>query len=509
MLQAAASAAQQSRRRQIDGAIVLAAIVGDGKSPAAGMLKAHGMTFEEAIRALQRANTQARLKMPAKITTAAKATEPAAAVTPEPPKPAGLAGLSAAIEVPSAAGDISSLSARLATHADTADHILAAARLRIQQRAAAAAAHLKGEATPTPAATREPAAKAEAPVAVAEKPAAPAKPPGGEGSNSFQDLLAASTTTTVAKTEPAPGPRPSPPEALPEQAARAAQQEWAPPHDMRPQGAPRPPQTPGGRAPPRGPRPDEAARQPQPPQRGARPPGPGPGPGAPGVPARLPSRAEAGGRPAGMNGSMPAGSIVNGPAGGPAQAPRPGSARGAQGDRGPLVESVPRRMRVGVTSKAEVRISRARIEALVVALNGQSMPHRPDQIAARALTVRLKAPNSDFLIESVSTETQWVERTSGLGQDEYAIWRWAVTPQLRGKGRLLLMVSARTVGQDGLAAETAPPDRVIDVRVKRNRIGVRRLMSWLLAMAIGVAIGKFSNRLWDVAAALLHKMLAS
>src|SRR6516164_7441000 len=62
VLQAAASAAQQSRRRQIDGAIVLAAIVGDGKSPAAGMLKALGMTFEEAIRALQRANTKARLQ---------------------------------------------------------------------------------------------------------------------------------------------------------------------------------------------------------------------------------------------------------------------------------------------------------------------------------------------------------------------------------------------------------------------------------------------------------------
>ena len=48
VLQAAAQAAQQSRRRQIDGAIVLAAIVGDGKSPAAGLLKAHGLTFEEA-----------------------------------------------------------------------------------------------------------------------------------------------------------------------------------------------------------------------------------------------------------------------------------------------------------------------------------------------------------------------------------------------------------------------------------------------------------------------------
>ena len=58
VLQAAVQAAQQSRRRHIDGAIVLAAIVGDGKSPAAGLLKAHGLTFEEAIRALQKASAQ-------------------------------------------------------------------------------------------------------------------------------------------------------------------------------------------------------------------------------------------------------------------------------------------------------------------------------------------------------------------------------------------------------------------------------------------------------------------
>jgi len=53
VLKAATTAAQQSRRRQIDGAIVLAAIVGDGKSAAAGLLKALGVTFEVATRALQ------------------------------------------------------------------------------------------------------------------------------------------------------------------------------------------------------------------------------------------------------------------------------------------------------------------------------------------------------------------------------------------------------------------------------------------------------------------------
>ncbi len=88
VLQAAASAAQQSRRKQIDGAIVLAAIVGDGKSPAAGLLKALGMTFEEAIRALQRANTKARLKPLAKAAAAA-AVQPSEAPTMPAPADAG------------------------------------------------------------------------------------------------------------------------------------------------------------------------------------------------------------------------------------------------------------------------------------------------------------------------------------------------------------------------------------------------------------------------------------
>jgi neural Wiskott-Aldrich syndrome protein len=55
VLEAAAAAASQGRRREINGAIVLAAIVGDGRSSAAHMLRGQGLTFEEAIKALQRA----------------------------------------------------------------------------------------------------------------------------------------------------------------------------------------------------------------------------------------------------------------------------------------------------------------------------------------------------------------------------------------------------------------------------------------------------------------------
>ena len=65
ILEAAAAAANQGRRRDINGAIVLAAIVGDGKSPAAHMLRAQGLTFEEAIKALQQAMAAPRAAPPA------------------------------------------------------------------------------------------------------------------------------------------------------------------------------------------------------------------------------------------------------------------------------------------------------------------------------------------------------------------------------------------------------------------------------------------------------------
>src|SRR2546423_1012534 len=139
VLQAAASAAQQSRRKQIDGAIVLAAIVGDGKSPAAGLLKALGMTFEEAIRALQRANTKARLKPLAKAADA-DALEPSEAPTmpapadagPQPGAPEAAAGVDFPITEPGAP-----IPEPMATQ--SADEILAAARARIQKRASATA----------------------------------------------------------------------------------------------------------------------------------------------------------------------------------------------------------------------------------------------------------------------------------------------------------------------------------------------------------------------------------
>ena len=56
ILEYAVAAARQSKRTEINGAIVLAAIVGEGKSEAARLLLASGLKFEDAVQALRKAN---------------------------------------------------------------------------------------------------------------------------------------------------------------------------------------------------------------------------------------------------------------------------------------------------------------------------------------------------------------------------------------------------------------------------------------------------------------------
>ena len=89
--QSAAAAAQKSQRRAIGSALVLAAIVGEGRSPSAQMLRNHGLTFEQAIQALRQANTaQAARPVPSAPTPspppeAGEAPAPEHEVAPHPP----------------------------------------------------------------------------------------------------------------------------------------------------------------------------------------------------------------------------------------------------------------------------------------------------------------------------------------------------------------------------------------------------------------------------------------
>jgi hypothetical protein len=152
-------------------------------------------------------------------------------------------------------------------------------------------------------------------------------------------------------------------------------------------------------------------------------------------------------------------------------------------------------MRVGAASSAQVRISRDKVEGLMQLLAGSEAWQRPDAIAARALTVRLRAPDGRFSIEAVAPETQWVDGAPGLQKEEHISWRWTVIPQRRGRHRLQLLVTARTVGRDGVGPETATPsERVIEVVVRAGLL--RRLVRWVAFLAllgVGAALGRLSQ----------------
>ncbi len=611
ILEAAAAASRGSRRRDINGAIVLAAIVGDARSVAAEILEAHGLTFENAIRALQ------------------SALQPPREPTPPP-----------------------------AAQPPVADDVLARARERVQSRSAPSLREImKDLPRPVPPAphpvSEEPAqneppfepplsrgpsldmpAEATAPLPdiVPSQPFEPnfdSGPIGPPAPHSFDiGTVSEQSPFGVPKTEPprteswpsrpaagpAPGPAPAPQMPTPAPAT-APEPRFSASHDpnaQRPepsfgtqgpgsgQGPPAtnpasfpsepslplparpshpqsettgprqegpafplpfpsqgiPPVTqPGTAGPPPGaapappremfdlpPRPQPSRVQPPP-----IPPAPGlggprmPGP-RPASPGAMPPQQGAspqfgapgpslshGGPMAGPHAPVGAPTGVPGPRPNPGQdtAFRPGQppasapapqqpaaqprrvakrSKGAPVETGQLAENIPRAMRVGKTVRAEVRIAKASIKALTDNLDGGGQVWQHSVAVTRAMSVRLRAPDGGFFIESASPETQWIEGNLGYSSDDFASWRFLITPQYRGWSDLQIIVSARTVGTDGVAAETALPDQIVEVKVRAN-IGraLARVVGWTIAAVIGGALATFGETGMTIGTALLKK----
>lgn len=121
------------------------------------------------------------------------------------------------------------------------------------------------------------------------------------------------------------------------------------------------------------------------------------------------------------------------------------------------------------------------------------------------MSVRLRAPKGGFYIESASPETQWLESTLGIETDEFARWRWTVTPKTRGKKPLQVIVSARTMGADGMIAESALPDQVIEVKVRANLTkNTKRLVGWTIAAIAGGLLARFGEQIWETSRTLLQ-----
>ena len=181
----------------------------------------------------------------------------------------------------------------------------------------------------------------------------------------------------------------------------------------------------------------------------------------------------------------------------------------AKAEAGQLAENIPRTMRVGNSERIEVRIAKARVTALTQGLEGGGLAWRHDVTVTQAMSVRLRAPDGGFFIETASPETQWIENQLGLmAGDDFASWRFLVTPQKRGRARLQIIVSARTVGGDGLAAETALPDQVIEVKVRTNlKRAFLRWSGWIIAAVAGGAFAKFGEGALGMAMPLVQEIM--
>jgi hypothetical protein len=169
----------------------------------------------------------------------------------------------------------------------------------------------------------------------------------------------------------------------------------------------------------------------------------------------------------------------------------------AGAETGTLIENIPRQMHVAVPETVEIRIARNAFDTLEQGMQGRGQPVTHAVPVTRAMAVRLRAPEGGFKIEAVSPETQWIENTLGLLQDDFALWRFSIMPEQRGRARLQLVVSARTIGTDGLTAETGLPDHIIDVAVRTN-LGraLKRFGVWLVVMTAGGALGALGEAMF-------------
>jgi neural Wiskott-Aldrich syndrome protein len=170
---------------------------------------------------------------------------------------------------------------------------------------------------------------------------------------------------------------------------------------------------------------------------------------------------------------------------------------------GQLAENIPRSMRAGRMEIVEVRIARAKVKALGANMQGQSTSYLHHLVVTKAMSVRLRAVEGSFEIETGSPETQWLDNNTGMAPEDFASWRWNVTPKRRGAGKLQLVVSARTIASDGLTADTALPDQVFDVTVKADYGRMfKRACGWAGLMILGGVLSKFGQNGLDTVATI-------
>jgi hypothetical protein len=455
----AAAAAQQARRNSVNGAIALAAMIGEGRSMAATFLRAQGLTFEVAVRVLQQQPRQQPSASQPSAHSAedilATARERVAASRGQGPGPTPHTPLDERLSKP---------------RAEPAQPVPDLGIFHTQQ----------GEKAPEPAARQSNQQRQATPSLPHELP------PDGGMATAWDAPLGSPVDEPEPQTGRAPPPLPRRDDSAGLQARTA-------------QGAPglqvadddsertRPPlphwMT---SAAPQGQRPAAKAALQETPQ-----PRPNPDDDFPAV-LRQPQPAIKEGPPIT---SAPARKEGQQRTPAPQQQRRDAPAPGPAVESGQLVENIPRRMRVGVAEAIEIRVAKDSAEGAMHGVPpGRGAPVRTNLYITKIMSARLLAPQGGFGIESTSPEAQWIEATRDPLSDDFAAWRFLITPQQVGKSTLQVVVTARVVGRDGVVADTTLPERVIQVQVAANHLLTAwRWSGWIAAFIVGAIAGKLGG----------------
>jgi hypothetical protein len=169
-----------------------------------------------------------------------------------------------------------------------------------------------------------------------------------------------------------------------------------------------------------------------------------------------------------------------------------------------LIENIPRRMRAHVSVVAEVKISTIAPKVADDPV-GQGMTGVYGTEIAQALSLQLSAPGGGVLVESQSPETQWIWPSKSQSVDELAAWRFIITPNRRGSNSLRLTFSYKEIGPNGLIADSALPDRMLDIVVSTNLPkALNQAAVWVTTLIVGVTLGiyfepaiQFIRRLYE------------
>jgi hypothetical protein len=159
-----------------------------------------------------------------------------------------------------------------------------------------------------------------------------------------------------------------------------------------------------------------------------------------------------------------------------------------------LREVLPRSVTTGKSGQVEARIVKADLRVLARALDGPAVAYEHASVVGKALTVRLKSTDQACHVEARSPETLWIESAGTVARDDVASWTWAVTPKRRGRIDLALTVSARTIGPDGFPAETVLPDRPLTFTAKADLRALALRAGWTFTLLLaGAALAHWSG----------------